>query len=135
MRKLTAMILMVLLTTTCLFSEPLTDEEVLSYWGSLTKVERIDEIRKLDNIENAIPTISIPPLTAVLSGADLYISYEATLEGRQGLYINIADALEYRVEMEGVKVADFVPFEIEPYLITGGACLLVGLVAGLLIPR
>jgi len=135
MKKLIVIILIILLTTICLYSEPLTDDEVLSYWSGLTKAERINEIRKLDNIETAIPTVIIPPLTAILSGRDLYISYEAVLEGRQGLLITIADTLEYSVQMDSVTVENFVPFNIGPYLITGGACLLAGIIGGFLLSQ
>ena len=135
MKKLIGTILIILLTTICLFSETLTDDEILSYWSGLTKTERIDEIRTLDNIQNAEPTVIIPPITAILSGRDLYISYEATLAGRGGLLINIADELDYSVQMDDVTVENFIPSYIGRYLIVGGSCILAGLVGGLILSR
>ena len=127
MRKLIVVILILILTLPVAWAfVPLTDEEVILYWSTLTQEQQLDEIRKLDNIENAIPSVIIPPLTAILSGRDLYISYQATLDGREGLLINIANELEYSVQMDDVTVKNFVPFNIKPYLIVGGSCLLSG---------
>ena len=114
--------------------EVLTNEEVILYWNSLTEQQQIEEIRTLDLIEHSIPIVEIPPLVAILSGPDLYISYQTPEDSPQGLYINIADKLEYSVEMDAVMVDNFIPFNIKPYLITAGIALLTGVIGGLLIP-
>lgn len=114
--------------------EPLTDDEITAYWSTLTKAERIEEIRRLDNIEHATPEIVIPPLVAVLAGRDLYISYETPDGGPGGLLIDIAGELRYSVELEGITAENFIPFKIKPYLVTGAVCLIIGTLAGLFVP-
>ena len=136
MRKLIGVILiLILIPLTAWGYEPLTDDEVILYWSTLTQDQQIQEIRTLDNIQNANPIVIIPPITAILSGRTLYISYEATLAGRGGLLINIADTLDYSVKMDDVVVKNFLPFNIKPYLVTGGVCILAGLVGGLILSR
>lgn len=135
MRKIAAIFLLILIPITIWAYEPLTDDEITAYWSSLTKAERIEEIRKLDNIDHAIPEIVVPPLVAVLAGRDLYISYEDPEGDHGGLLIDIAGELRYSVELEGLTAKNFVPFNIKPYIVTGSACLIAGIVAGLLISR
>lgn len=53
---------------------PLTDEEITTYWESLTKEQRIEEIRKLDMIEHSVPIIQGIQFAAVLDeDGNLYI--------------------------------------------------------------
>ena len=115
--------------------EPLTDDEVMAWWGTLSTMEKVEAIRTLDIIENAEPAVVIPPLVAILSGRDLYISYQAPEDGRQGLLINIADKLLYEVELDAVEVKNFIPWNIKPYIVTGAVCLAAGLIGGLIITR
>lgn len=106
MLKLNTLLLTVVLILNCLFlsAEPYTppsDNELWAWWSSLTKEQKIDEIRKLDIIEHTVPEITIPEMTAILTiDGDLVISHIDPVEIK--IYY-----LSYSVEIEPFKIVEF----------------------------
>lgn len=118
--------LMIIALGTVWAYDPLTDQEVQNYWAGLTEEERIDEIRKLDNIEHAIPEISMPVPVLALSGRDILIFYQDGDQAVGYFDIDIAGVLSYRVELEPVTLEKFIPIDWGTYL----TITAVGLIAG-----
>ena len=109
---------------------PLTDDQVISYWAGLTEIERIEEIKKLDNIEHAIPEINLPVPIAILVGRDLHIVYKSGDKAVGFFDISIAGELAYRVELEPVYEKNFVPFDWQSRFMWMAAGIVAGGVAG-----
>lgn len=101
----------------------------MSYWAGLTEVERINEIRKLDNIEHAIPEINLPIPIAILVGRDLHIVYKSGDQAVGFFDISIAGELAYRVELEPVYEKNFVPIDWQSRFMWFAAGIVTGGVA------
>ena len=132
-RLIAVLVLLAVLLATAWTSEyiPLTDDQVMSYWGGLTEMERIAEIRKLDNIENAIPEINLPVPVAILVGRDLHIVYKSGDRAVGFFDISIAGELAYEVELLPVSVKNFVPFDLQGRLMWFASGLVGGIIAGI----
>jgi hypothetical protein len=127
MKKLIVGILLVVLTTICLFSyEPLTEEEVLSYWSTLTKEEKIQEIRKLDIIEHTTPEITLTAPVAVLTGQDVTFYYLPGESQPEPLLVNVGPYLSYGIELEPVVFEGLVPDPLPEYLKIGALSAAAG---------
>lgn len=84
-----------LLTTTATWGyEPPTDEELKGYWESLSSEERLEEIRKLDEIEHATPVVDYPSMVIIQTDFDEVIAY---FSGPARL--DIAGHLLYSIEL------------------------------------
>jgi hypothetical protein len=79
------------------YDEP-TDEELAGWWESLTTVERLAEIRKLDQIEHAQPELTEPRLVIVQVEDGTIHSY---FDGPLG--IGIAGHLQYEIELPSAE--------------------------------
>lgn len=108
------MILFLLITISAWTYEPLTDEEILSYWGSLTQQEKIDEIRKLDILEHSLPIIQGLEYIAILTKEwDLIIYPKTVVTLSLGYLLYEIDFPEYLIE-------DFaIPGEKKKYFLSG----------------
>ena len=102
----------------------------MSYWAGLSEVERIAEIRKLDNIEHAIPEIDLPVPIAILVGRDLHIVYKSGDQAVGFFYISIAGELAYEVELLPVSVKNFVPFDWQSRMMWLAAGIVGGTILG-----
>ena len=113
--------------------EPLTDEEILIYWGGLTKEERIQEIRKLDMIEHSDPVIEFSEAVAVVSGKDVIFYHLSPEDGPLPLQINVGGVLKYGVEIEPVTFKGLIPDNsgaiIKTTLISAGVGVVIGFLA------
>lgn len=89
-------------------------------------MERIAEIRKLDNIEHAVPVIDMPVPIAILAGRNLHIVFKSGETAVGYFDISIADELAYRVELMPVSVVNFVPIDWQSRFMW----LAAGIVAG-----
>lgn len=71
-----------------------TDAELIFWWQSLTVDERVETLRKLDDIEHATPVIDMPQLL-------ILVLDDGTVTARhdRNLTISIADELEYSIAM------------------------------------
>jgi hypothetical protein len=79
-----------------------TDAQLRAWWGTLTPEQQTQEIRKLDDIERAVPEILMPYYGAVLlKNGDLVIFPEEEI-----MYINI-DYLRYAVTLKEYKLDGF----------------------------
>ncbi len=81
--------------------KPPTDEEIWSYWNSLSKEQQIEEIRKLDIIENYIPDIILPDFATIVSENGDLVLYPLN---KMNIKISY---LEYDVETPHYVVDDF----------------------------
>ena len=128
--------LALIITTAWIYSyTPLTDEDILLYWGMLSKAQKIEEIRKLDVIEHSVPVVTLTSPVAVLSGRDIYFHYLPGEDDTYPLQISIGGYLDYTIQIEDSKFTNFLPTNFKIYITIGAGCLAAGVIAGLLIPR
>ena len=90
-----------LVTPNWVFSDeytPPTDEELMGWWENLTTEERLEELRKLDYIENA--SLDFPQLefATIFIGNDLYL--RALYPQGTSYYLVGLGPLSYRVSLD-----------------------------------
>ena len=88
-------------------SEP-TDDELAGWWESLTRDERLTELRKLDRVERATPELTTPRLTIVqLRDGTIHAFYTNTMT------VRIAH-LAYEITLPDASIAGERPRDIRP---------------------
>lgn len=81
--------------------EPLSEQELRTYWQSITTEERLQEIRKLDILEHSDPEIIIPEYsTMILYNGDLLIMPLGPMIVKIG-------HLEYKIDLNDVVINEF----------------------------
>jgi len=102
--------------------EPLTDEEILAYWGTLTQEEKIEEIRKLDLLEHSLPIIEgLEYIAIITKEGDLIIYPKNTITLSLGYLI-------YDINLPEHIIEDFnLPEERKKYFLAGAGGILVAL--------
>jgi hypothetical protein len=81
--------------------EPPTDAQLLAWWQRLTPIEQLAELRKLDNIEHAIPTVSPLDIVPILmDNGDLVLSIQSPVNVK-------IDYLEYDIHLSDMIVQGF----------------------------
>lgn len=75
------------------FDSP-TDEELASWWESLSRTERLAELRKLDEIEHAQPQLDEPRLIIIQTESGKIHSYFSG-----PLLVDIAGHLQYEITL------------------------------------
>jgi hypothetical protein len=105
--------------------DPPTDEELSGWWESLSREERLEQLRKLDTIEHAEPLVGWPTVLYLLDGRDLVVAYP------NGNEINVRiGPLHYGIQLQPERIQDFAPRSEEWKWGLGGlgAGVLVGIV-------
>jgi hypothetical protein len=113
--------------------ESLTDEEIKSWWSTLTLEQRIDEIRKLDIIEHSEPDVIFPTRIVILEGRNLHIFYP----NERYIDVKIDEFLHYRIYLEDEEIKDFIPpdDEVGIIIISGLIGSAIGLLGGIVLGR
>ena len=95
-KRFTALLIVtaLLLPTATWAYNPPTDEELKGYWEALSTEERLAEIRKLDEIEHATPTIDYPSMVIIQTASDEVIAYFSG-----PARVDIAGHLLYSIEL------------------------------------
>lgn len=106
--------------------EPLTDEEILIYWNSLTHEQKIEEIRKLDLLEHIPIQIDDFKYLALLTVDNELIIYpeDNIIEGNHAYLV-------YEIEIPTFYIENFTIPVKKKYILAGvigGGCSLLGTV-------
>lgn len=104
--------------------EPLTDEEIIAYWETLTLDQKIMEIRKLDLLEHIPPQFEMFKYIAVLTKDDELIIYpeKSTIQAKHVYLI-------YEVKLPTFYIKDFIVPMKKKYVLaglSGGAIAVLG---------
>jgi len=108
--------------------EPPTDAQLWSWWNRLTPAEQLAELRKLDNVEHAVPEVSGMDLVPILlDSGDLVLTMQSPV------LVKI-DYLEYAITFPDQIVSKFyIPDKQEskvPTILTWSG---IGIVSGFII--
>jgi hypothetical protein len=94
--------------------EPLTNEEIIKYWNSLTYEEQIEEIRKLDLLEHIPPEFEMFNYLALLTKDNELVIYpEIEIIEVKHVY------LLYEVKMPTFHIENFVVPAKKKYILAG----------------
>jgi hypothetical protein len=94
--------------------EPLTDEEIIDYWYSLTLDQKIQEIKKLDLLEHIPPSFEMFRYLAVLTKDNELIIYP---EKKQIEMTHVH--LIYEIELPSFYMKDFIIPVKKKYVLAG----------------
>jgi len=103
-----------------------SDQDLIEWWESLTYEQRLEEIKKYDSIEHALPEVEPGDLVIILDdNGDLILSQQEIIIG--------IDYLSYKITLEERIIENFHIEEkpnFTPYLIGGlvgiGLSILIG---------
>lgn len=114
--------ILLLITIQAWTYEPLTDEEILNYWGTLTQEEKIEEIRKLDLLEHSLPVIEGLQYIAIITKEGDLIIYP-----KNAVILSLGYLL-YEIDFPEHLIEDFViPKEKKKYFLAGAGGWLVAM--------
>lgn len=95
MKRLIAMGILVLLATIAWAYDPPTDAELNDWWASLSRAERLDQLRKLDEVEHVVPTLEVPSLVLITTADEV----RAYWHPEPKLTVSVAEHLEYVITL------------------------------------
>jgi len=101
-----------------------SDQGLIEWWESLTYEQRLEEIKKYDSIEHALPEVEPGDLVIILDdNGDLILSQQEIIIG--------IDYLSYKITLEERIIEDFHIEENQDYLIPLLIAFGIGLSIGL----
>ncbi len=106
--------------------EPRSDEELTDWWAGLTRDERLEQLRWIDQVDNTDPEITGPEHIIIQTDDGTITSY---FDGP--LVIDVAGRLHYEISLPPADAqAPRCPSVWRPAAIAAAAALLVGFFAG-----
>lgn len=114
MRRIVAVTLILVAVATSIYSQP-TDDELAGWWESLSRTERLAELRKLDAVEHATPELDSPTLILLQLSDGMIHGYFT-----DPLRVRIAH-LEYEITLPRAAIAGKPATRVGPWFFAGVA--------------
>lgn len=80
MKRYTLLLIALAVTATAISAyEPPSDSELTGWWESLTRDERLAELRKLDRVEHETPTVDAPEYLVTVTDSQVILTPQSPL--------------------------------------------------------